>query len=526
MIQPLALALMLEQSECICGETVYFNVTMVNAAGDTLKQVPTFDSHNQSLRLVVETLGGQTTADALSAEERDGLHTHGPENKKTVSLKPGDKLALRDDLLTWFGELPPGKYQVTAVYSADFFEARSQPVPLRILPAAPVALSTPRHGQRTSDAPLAAGWGHRHDSEVLLFYQQQSPALPRNLRHGIRVAKVNEPVELWASTLANAGTSKGSLLWLDRRSRLYFAPADVLQPRISPAVEIKTPFAGRPLDPPLSTPDHLFVVLCDSKKERVAALQVDGTGNCQTAELDLGKAKPLGAYTCFWEYEARLHLVWAKPQGRELQYARLPMSDIAGGFATRSIAMLDDPVVGLDAYLDVDAPFSQQSYFKEGLKEEKKEELAELPPPRLMLWCVTEGQNKISCFRVSAANGQIQPVVSFPIQQTGSLKVVASTVTFRHELVLLLVDARGRLFCASTSRKSLQPLLEVTNREISLNQFPGLVPASDAALEPWVYLRFEDGKSSIKYIHLEPGDEQDPVERETSHQTGANVPDR
>jgi hypothetical protein len=487
--------------------------------------LPTFFAYNHSLRIVAVGPHGELTGDPLSPEERDGRHSHGPESAKRAELKPGDKFALRDDLISWLGELEPGTYKIHAAYSGDFFSIESPPVVLRVQAAAPVALSIPRYGAATSDAPLTGAWANRHGGGFSLMFQEFSPNLPRNLRHGVRAADVRQLAGLWAAVKARPTIPEGHLLWAEGHGQLQLTPVDLQRPHENPAVHLKLPFPGRPLQSPLTlAPDAVAFVLADDKGERLAGVRADLSGACQAAELDLGKGKPLGAYACLWQFDQQLHFLWAGQRGRELMYGRLQLGDVPGGFATRTLHIANDPIIAVDAALDLSATLQGMPYFADPKKEESATELHEPSPPGLIVWCVTSSRTKIVATPLVVGGTVKKAPVAFTHDNADALKVVSSVVTRVHELVLLLADSQRHLYVASTSTRSLEPLAEVTKASVLADQSPALVAARENGLEAWVYLAYIADKSAVKFIRVEPKDEPDPVEK-PAHASGAQVID-
>jgi hypothetical protein len=514
----LSITLRLDRNECVRGESVYFDVTLANTGRTRLTDLPTLDPMSRAIRLVADGPGGPRAADALSADERDGVDFHAPRGAPpTVDLDPGQKLELRDDLLSWFGELEPGTYQITARTGLDTVSA---PVALKVLRANPQSLTTPRFAAGAPAALLTGAWTHDSgDGKVaagaVLFFQQQSPAVPRNSRHGLRVAQTKLPVEAHAATVPYGEITRGHVLWLDERGRLLMAQADLVNPRLSPEIEVQTPFKGILLASAVTRPDGgLWVPWTDEKREKVAILSVSATGDSKPYALDLDKTKPLGPYACFWEYLQRLHFLWAAPRGREIQYARLPLDDPGSGFVVRSVAALDDPIMWIDAYLDADVASRAAPYFEEQIPPDQRGTAVQPPGPTLMLWVVTGAAGSPRCARVEAATGYSKPAAMLPTGAAQGLHVVASVVTYTHELALLLADAKDQLYYASTTRGKLVPLAEAAGRQITLADHPGLMTATSQGRDPWVYLRYIQDKRAIGYIRLEPAADRDPVERQ------------
>lgn len=519
MAELITISMVIEHSACIRGESVYFRMVLENISKETINDLPDFTPDNLSVTLTVERKDEQRTANQLSWQERDGVHEHGPDDPVTVNLGRGQKFSLRDDLLSWFGELPPGTYKVWATYSGRMLDVESTPVELKVLPASPLFASTPRYAAAGPSAARTAAWVHKQAEGELLFYEQRSSTLPRNPLHGIRAAEIKKsktPTELFAAILPVGTVSEGHILWFDDRNRLQFVAVDPQNPRPAVGVEVEVPFKGcELLNSPLSMGEaKLFVPLVDEKKKTVAILHVNSDGSAKSYELDLGEVKPLGPYACFWEYDARLHFAWATPNGREIMLGRLPLDDPASGFPKRSVYLSDAPILWIDAYLDADAPTREAPYLEELIPPEQRDKVPPPPTPGVMLWCVTETATGLGCTRVNAALGQGKSVANLPTGGAKDLRVISSVVTYEYELAMLLADAKDQLYYASTIQGSVRPLEEAAGKVVTLQEYPGLIASSRFARSPWVYLRYVKDKASIDYIRLEPADNKDPVERQ------------
>ena len=325
---------------------------------------------------------------------------------------------------------------------------------LIVLPAAPVFATTPRYGAHGVGTTATAAWTHAAGAVVLLFYQQQNPAIPRLHYHGVRVAalKTQNAIPVYAATIPGPQLERGHLIWIDEKDRLQFAVVQTEKPVLQPGVPISPPFKGELLESPLSLPDgNLLVPFCDAKREKVALLSIDSTGAVKPENLDLQRAKSLGPYACFWEFDIRLHFFWAAPNGREVFLGQRPLDDSASGFAVRTVHVADDPVVWLDAYLDMDAQFKDGPYLEELAPPDQKDK----PPPpsgaKLIAWCITASAGGLRCTRVNVTDGRQEVAATFPVSDIKEPVVIASVTDYDHNLCVLLKDAAGALHYGSTT---------------------------------------------------------------------------
>ena len=515
------ITLQLDREECVRGESVFFDIVLENTSKSPIAGLPLFTDEDPGVHLTADGPGGPSRATRLSAEQRDGVHRHEPTHEpEAVTLGPGKKMVLRDDVLSWFGELEPGTYTLRAHHR---FEMESAPVTLKVSPAAPVFASTPHFAAQSPLAPMTAAWVHQpKNHSAVLFYQQQSPTLPRNPVHGPRVAELEEPVRLFAAAAPDSAVKQGHLVWLDDRGRLQVAFVDVGNPRIRPAHEVKTPFAGELLNTPLSMLNgSVFIPIVDESRENVAVLEVQPDGTATPYLLKLDSGTPMGPYCCFWEYDKRMHLAWAAQHGREIRVARLDLSDPASGFIVRSAHVSDDPVLWIESYLDLSSKPGTGTYFEHQVSPDQKGQPTAPPGPRHMLWCVTQAAGGLSSTRVDLHDNVVTPAGVLPTADLKEPRVLSSVVMYhKYDLALLIADARDQLYYGSTSLGQIEPLGKLLGQEITLREFPGLITASRQGSYAWVYLRYVNQKSSIAYARLEPKDKQDPVERHQAAKPG------
>lgn len=514
MTDTLKLSLTLEKPECLRGESAPFEVMLENGAKDRLDDLPGLDDESCAVQLMVEGPEKTYIANGRSVDRRDGTYFHSESRPTIASLRPGEKWKMRGDVLSWIGEAPPGQYTITATYVAGAQEIRSNSCPLTIRAAKPVLLATARVAAQTPNAPLSMAWSHQGADGFDLYFQQQSPALPRNTRTAVRVARTPELLEAWPAVELSPDQI-GHVVWLDRRGRLQYCAVAQSTLRAAPPADVKAPFAGRPLSSPASLPDgRLIVPLIDTKRQRVALVHLDARGGAHTQELHLNGHLPLGCYTCFWEYEDFLHFAWATPQGMEVAYLRVPISD-PSATATPSVAFRSrEPVLALEAYLDDDAPRRERQHLSYSLSPDDLEGVARFLGPQLVLWAVTHATGALVFTRVHIADQRCEPTLAIPCAARGPLRAHRTAVTRDNQMCAIIVDADERLYYASTARRTITPLSEIAGRELTLADQPGLITATRVAPRPWTYLTYLDRQTGVaKFVRLEPHDEVDPVER-------------
>jgi hypothetical protein len=511
----LVVTLDLDQRDAICGESVFFTVRLTHTFKTPLS-VASFEPTNRSVTLtLLRSDGTRLTADQMTAGERDGIYTQPPRQAQGRSLEPGRAMELRGDLLTWFGWLPAGEYKVRATYQGIFRVAQSEFQTLRLNPADIQAAAVASCGPPAAHIPISATWTHKQkDGRRVLIYQQLSPYLPRNTWHGVPTAIVREPVAAYAACLTKPDSPIGHLLWLDHQQRLSYAPADLEHGKIHPSRQIKLPCEGTPVGTAFTLPDlSLLVPYADSRHQRLVLLRLPETGAPQSYPLQLEGPLPFGPMVVR-ENDQTLYLAYAGQKGRSVACAKWSPKNPSQGLSEPKTFVLKAPIAWLDAYWDKTlAPQTQRSLYLGDDASPEPNVQAQRPSPRLMLWVVTRQANTLSCTALNTQDGTVNPAVRFDLPAGHALEVKQSVVTASNALALLLSDAGGRLYYASTMRKRLEPLARIANTKVTLRNDPALVAAGQNALEPWVHLRYVKNGKKFSYIRLEPENEPDPVEK-------------
>ncbi|MFI5379346.1 MAG: hypothetical protein ACHRHE_08615 [Tepidisphaerales bacterium] len=504
----LSIKFALDRQQALRGESIFFEVAIQNISGRVLPDVTTLYRQNEALILTLTDAAGKPQeATQKTPARRQGLYSHGPVDPQVKPLPPNQKLELREDLLGWFGELAPGAYNVSAKYERGLMGLQSPPVAFRIHPIAPVALDTARIGQIQAQSPLGAALLHKfpptdpNTGKYLLFYQQQSRNLPRAPVHMIGAAIV-DPVHALAASISDPLAIRGHLVWLDH-GQLMMGGVDLETFKPLAPVPIKTPYSGVPLRSPLTHRDGTLLLPfgAEATPRRCALLCIAPDGTCETVDLPLDRHSPLGASVWIWDYESRLHVAWATPGGRELVWRKLPLDDRKAGFSSPTIVNLDHRVVWLDGFMDAEFPRVRT------LPDQ------EVPLPDPVAWLILDSAPQLRCARVNLAHPRVEYIWSFGNHEIGPLTVLDSVVKRDHGLVLLLKDAKSRLYYASTATRQFLPIAEAAKVDLKEVQSPELMAAGDDGVAPWVYIRYIDAPNQrVSWVKTEPATEKDPLE--------------
>ena len=492
---PLAAQFRLARVSCIRHESVRFGLKVTNTSSDELAEVVSLHPKNLAVTLVLESAQRRRTAHQLSAYLREGGHYHPPDRPATVKLSPGASLDLDGDLLGYFGGIEPGDYQVTAEYSGHTLIALSAPAALRVLPANPVAATTPRLGYRAGAAALPAAWVHSGETGYSLLLQIQSGALPGSPRHGFRLLDNFDGVNLDAAVLGYADLPSAHVVWHDRSGRLRFVSVDLETGQPAAATTVQTPYPGRALRSAASDGEGmLWIPYTDTARRRFAALHIGPGGAGDSYALNLGSLVPLGPLVNLWDLAEKLYFAWTAGDGCQLRCGRLDLEEPAEGFAALLAYTFDLPIVWLDGYMQV-RDFERRDP---------------------MLWCVHRSEGAFTCVRFDVLAKQWNAEAALPATKAPKLTPIDSAVTMDQNLALLFSDPTGEVWYASTTLRKIVPLAEFTGRKVSKADHPGLLPSGTYGIRPWVYARYIDGaRHCITLTKLEPASEPDLMEART-----------
>ena len=509
----------LKSTQCIRGESVFFEITVRNLTKETLN-IPPLD---HAITLIIESPDGKQRGGPNSAEHRDGIHTHGVHDEVTIEIAKGGELKITGDILEWVGELSAGSYEVRAVYTGLPESVSSKPHKLTVHRVRPIELTTPRPGMIMRDAPRVGAFVHRDDAGAFLaMYQRMSANLPRNATKGIRITQLPEATIVHAATLATARIDKTHVVWQDRRGALHMASSTITQSSLQRPVPLQTRVSGTMLDSPLATSDgFVWLPILESTGKRVVVLQIHDSGAVREWSLTLDGAMSVASYACFWEYEARLSLFFAAERGREVFRATLPLDEPQSGFMAKPIYTADNAIMWVDGFLDLDAQFKEAPMFVQQLPDqEEPEELPEPIDPRRLIFVATEKRGRVQVKRITLPDGKETNIGAFDWSQLQQPKIIHSALTHRGDWALLIVDAAQKLHYYSTMRNQLVVLDKIVGRAITPAQRPRLTTAGEFALEPWVHLRYiAHTGDHVAYHRLDPADHEDPVERKANKPT-------
>jgi hypothetical protein len=502
-----AVALKLEKQVVVRGESSYFSVTIKNVTKATIRDALALTKHNEALNIEVRSGDNVHVATQRSKDLREGLYSHGPRAAATVDIPPEEKLSLSGDLLSWFGELKPGQYQVTATYGGADVPGTSEPVELRVLKADPVSNDVPRYGLAIASAPLAAAWTHKYGSDSSdagkfgVFYQLQSQCHPGSPVHGLLAAVLKAPVEPRAAVTPVPGLAVGHVVWQDGR-KLAVAPVDVEKQKLGTSLSLSVPFRGSPAPSPLTMRDgtlHIPYVEKDGKS--AALLTVDAEGKSSTTEVPVGGYAPIGQSAWVWLNDARLTFVWAKPRGREIMSTWIPLGDLEAGFSTPIFVNVNDPVIYMHGYGDQDSANARR------LPDNP------MPAPDAIVWILQETAGGVAVARANMMAASPQVAWSFEKPEDSAFEVLSSVVTHQKNFAFVLQATSGQLLYASTTTKSIRPLAELMGGPIRREQSPALIAAGKDGILPFVHVRYIDSEGGrLAYAKIEPEGKHDPMD--------------
>jgi hypothetical protein len=527
-----SLSLKVDSPEVLRGESNFFQASLKNDGTEAASSIRPFagDGGGLSLRLWPQSaqpqapldlgptiIPGEKVAGSGSFEAREGVHVHGPEEFARVTLAQGAQWSARGDLLEWFGEVPPGSYNVAARYNSGYDIIDSPTVPVKVTPPKPLVGAAARNGSRHFAARPCAAFVHSSPDGRVILAQVNSDALPRTPFRGIRVAEVGEPAELRPATSYYADAPNAHVLYSDGKAwSIATVPLDGKPPKTR---ALESPMAGVVLQSPLSHSDGgLAVPFADAALGKVFLLRYAPDGGLTSApELDLKGVAPIGPYACCWEQDAALHFVWASAKGREVWHASRSMDDPEAVGAARLVCKAPAPILWLDAWVDVREALGVRPMFVETGGEDPRHAATPIPL-MLKVWCVTASPSSLTCTEYNVADTRTRVAANFKLDKEQKFRVLHSVVRPSGEIGVLLAEAGGELWYASTGAQRLAPLAEWGARGVTAAHSPSLFAASSRGTLPWVYLRHLDqAEGRIVWTKLEPAGEHEPGEHSHAH---------
>lgn len=404
-------------------------------------------------------------------------------------LAPGTCWELRGDARSWFGELPPGDYMLTARYRSPPLACESVPVPLKVTPTRTILATSARMSPREHWAPLPAARIARCDETSRLSFEMLSPHRPEHCRASIPTGvELKDSIQVFPAAICRADTPLGHVVCAMGPRELSVATIGLDDHRVATRT-IKPPFAGGPQRSPLSTPDgRLLIPFLSDRRDRAALMELTASGEERSAEIDLAAHGPIGACLCHWELESFLHLFWAQPDGLEVFCASLPL-DGGGCRATapRVAYVSRDPVVWLDAHLAYGRPPASAL----PLDDEADEEGGFAPPePQNRLWVIGRRGRRLTTSLVHVEHGYGETRRICDCSSLETVTVLDSLVGDDDRVTLLLADSHVRLHVVAGDAGSPEPVVDRAGRVLTVADSPTLVPSEWSAGRPGFQVRF------------------------------------
>lgn len=513
----LDLKLQLDQPKCVQGQSVLLTATLTYNGQQPIDGLRDFHPFNKAILLRARDRHGKTWiglqqgAELREMTAPNTLHWH----HTTVALQPKGKLEVQGDLLRWIGALPVGEYTITAIYEPGGHllaeRTQSNEVRLVVSPAKPTFVSTPRLPEMPDPAPLTAVWRHGSPEQGKLFIQQQSRIVPPNPLHCFELPEAYRQIEPQVSSVALAAPPIVHLLWAGKGEMSVMQvsmdkPADAKPWTVK--VPVKEPVI---LQSPRTTADGgLLALFTDKGSRELYLLQVRDKKSVITP-LSLNAAVPLDQYCVYWTLMDQLEFAWSPSNSRDLYYTAMDPKDPTGTFAPVRIGTESGALLRIDALYDrsptpEDLRAAEDSDEDEAGKEGDQDDFAE---GRLSIFSLffdaTRKKLVLTQRQPLAATQKVIGRIDAGEAAAGVLEVIDSAMTVRGEPVYLLKDQAGKLFYATTRKRSLQDLKAMVGEVVTADQLPSLMAASPMCEDEWVYLRFvRQTEGGFKFAKLEP----------------------
>lgn len=313
------LTLSMESMSIIRTESMKTNASLENDASFPTEVEDLTDSNDPVSFFVRDNVGRRFSGSLGSIRIRDGLKPPPNIPKKFVVLQPGAKIGRDLDLLSIFGELPEGKYELKAAYSSGLFTVISNKVNFSILNSNPVYSKTVQDYLRNDINTVRTVWINKEETGLYVFIMENSQYHPPNLISNRRILKIEQPEKVYPSLLSSPEVETEHLVWFNKHNARI---ASVNMERLKGVQDVKLPFDELHfLEPSISTEDSRLRFVVASKGDgSTAVLLVSVASSSEVKVEEVCRFSGLIVkHSIIYDEDLRLHLSWALENG-EIRY--------------------------------------------------------------------------------------------------------------------------------------------------------------------------------------------------------------
>jgi hypothetical protein len=481
----LSLTLTLAKAAVIRGETARFTLTLTNVGGAPV-DVRDLNPRNETLSLTATSDDGRVVKGGqhkmLAGE--GGSHPH-ERDPGMVTLAPGQSTTEPGDVLTWLGELEPGKYTLSAAYNAGPVKnAQSNAESLLVVAAKPVALYSGGDGARLGLTAREAVMIHEAPEGLAMYRLRFEARKPRTARECMPVAMRNTSTRVWTSWAHTDPAKNTAFLYHDGGSAmtlLRLSQAGESMPPVEVAIEDPTgECVGWPFCDDAGT---IFACVRMLDGENAALVRAPLAGAPRvTAWTPLGGIGPVCDSTCTL-LDEKLIVVWVSEETRVMVMSMDRSADEPG--AARELIACKHRVI----HVRVDE-----------IEDEKTGDFA----PVATVLCHDDHLDRFHRLRVPVRAPDKVTEEVFDVPGSGFFEVVGSAMMTAGEVGYLMVGVDKRVRFAPPDMTKTVALDAEHAKPMTMASLPMIMAISQDASNPWFVVAFISQGDRIERVRL-PG---------------------
>lgn len=482
---PLTLDLQIAKSEVIRGESILFDMVLANAGtAPVTLQDEGFRNRAFGIR-VVSAWGFDASADTASMPTREGEHVDAPRKPTLKTLGPGEKITLRGDVISWIGELDPGKYTLRGTYfDSPPLRAQSKEVDFQVAEAAPVFARAARQNLPLAHEPRDTAWLHKTSSGFDLFLLRSSPKNCEVTYANVPIAHLTALCEPVPSSYNLAHPIMRHIVWDDGAGNLKILPL----PKDAPAaVPFTVPLPMEDLAP-IETPysdekGRLHVLL--ATPEGTTAVLVQLRGSDKPTFCPIETKPPVGPHrAALWCKDEVLVAGWIGPDEKEVYAVEIPLGSPPRPIVPRRVFSAEQPIINL-------------------LLAQRAQEGATGYDRVAVVLCHDEVNDIVYRKRIHLGSGEVEIDEKFIVNGFGSKKLYQAVLTGDLMSRYLFVSASGGVEFANASFSRFLPVLDVGRKPVRTASFPTLIVPTRFSTLPGSYVRYIDGRKRFVHVKVE-----------------------
>ena len=480
--QGISLAITVPKPDAVRGGSIPFTITLTNSGKNPVSVRDGSPGNSAFMAVVSGPRSFTATGNAASIRAREGEHLDVPRTESRRTLQPGEKLEVAGDLISWIGDLAPGAYRFTAMYSGGPQpQNASSPAEIRIREAA-VVYARPVRNLTLLQEPRDIAWINRSGAGYDLFLLRSSPYAPPVTYSNRRIAWIGGAFAAAASAYNEAGQAVRHIVWI--------TPAGVLQ-----AVRLQdTSAAGAALTFPLAARNQeiigtpftsrqgtLFVVLAAPDAEAILMAWKEGADPVVTP---LGARLPAKSpRSLLWYRDESLVLAMTGADRKDASTVTVPLNRVARP------ALNPKAIAGTLPIVDI----TLAQRIREN--DAGEDHLA-------VILSFDAGRNEFRRRRINLRSGAVEADEGFSAGPVAAMTLVDTALDWKLSPRYLFAGKDGAVFFVTADFARVTPLVTPAGKPVRTTDLPALEIASEFSKLPGTYVRYIDEGKRFLYIRI------------------------